>query len=104
MVVNWLFACRVSGSLPLEGRNPYEFFNNIEIRLKGRKAVCYTHLFYGAATYLTEDVSLDLFQKTDSVPERSYEGKVIDIHGLCICFLQLMPENSQRKLFHVVTD
>lgn len=63
MVLNWLFACWISGSLLLEGRNPYEFFNNVEIRLKGRKGVCYAHLFYKAATYLTEDVTLDLFRK-----------------------------------------
>lgn len=46
---------------------------------------------------MTEDVTVDLFQKTESVPKRSYEGKIIDLHGLCICFLQLMSQNSQGK-------
>lgn len=44
---------------------------------------------------MTEGITLNLFQKTESVPNRSYDGKVIDIHGLCVCFLQLMSQNSQ---------
>lgn len=34
------------------------------------KGFCYAYLFYKAAVYLTEDVTLDLFQKTESVQKR----------------------------------